>query len=82
MCLPTRSELASSVAAYLGPFGAATLAAVCHPLLPEATRYAVDALERSAHSLHFCHHARPAPLPAEGAFVQARDGRFPRALRA
>jgi hypothetical protein len=44
--------------------------AAAYPLLPRATRYAMDALKRAVHACYFCHELRPAPLPAEIAFLQ------------
>lgn len=63
--------------AFFGLFSQAALIAVSYPLLPEATKYAMDALKRSVHSCYFCHHARSAPLAEEVAFLEARDGPNP-----
>jgi hypothetical protein len=60
--------------AFLGLFGQTLLTAACYPLLPDATKYAMDALKRSVHNCYFCHHARPAPLAEEVAFLETRDG--------
>lgn len=48
-----------------------------YPFLPDATRHAMDALERSVHDCHVCHTGRPAPLAEEVAFLTARLGRVP-----
>lgn len=52
----------------------ALLCAVMYPLLPRATRYAMDALKRSVHNCYFCHQRRTAPLVTEVAFFKARYG--------
>lgn len=48
------------------------LSVVLYPFLPEATKYAMDALKRSVHNCYFTHHARPAALADEVAFFQQR----------
>lgn len=66
---------------FFGLFGQVLFAAAWYPLLPDATKYAMDALKRSVHHCYFCHHARPAPLPEEVAFLAARDGPSPALAR-
>lgn len=61
--------------AFFGLFGQALFVAAAYPLLPDATKHAMDTLKRSVHNCYFCHHARPASLAEEVAFLQARDGR-------
>jgi predicted nucleotidyltransferase len=65
------------VKAWFGLFNQVLLAAAVYPFLPDATRYAMDALKRSVHSCYFCQHGRPAALPAEIAYFQARYGPDP-----
>jgi hypothetical protein len=60
--------------AFFGLFGQALFALAWYPLLPDATKYAMDTLKRSAHNCYFCYHARPAPLAAEVAFFEACYG--------
>jgi hypothetical protein len=60
--------------AFFGLFNQALFAAAVYPLLPGATKYAMDALKRSVHNCYFCHHARPASLPAEIEFFESRYG--------
>jgi predicted nucleotidyltransferase len=62
------------VKACFGLLGQALFAAAAYPLLPDATKYAMDTLKRSVHSCYFCHHAHAAALPQEVAFLDARDG--------
>jgi predicted nucleotidyltransferase len=50
----------------------ALFSAAVYPLLPEATKYSMDALKRSIHNCYFTHHARPAALAEEVAFFRAR----------
>ncbi len=45
-----------------------------YPLLPDATRYAMEALKRSVHSCYFCFHRQPAPLRHEVAYFVDRYG--------
>jgi hypothetical protein len=63
--------------AFFGLWNQALFTAAAYPLLPDATRYAMDTLKRSVHSCYFCHHAAPAPLADEVAFLEARDGPNP-----
>ena len=67
--------------AFLGLFGQALFTVAWYPLLPAATRYAMDTLKRSVHNCHFCHRGRPAPLAAEVAFFEARYGPTPALVR-
>lgn len=67
--------------AFLGLFGQTLFMVAWYPLLPDATKYAMDALKRSVHNCYFCHHARPAPLAEEVAFLEARDGASPALTR-
>lgn len=63
--------------ACFGLFNQVLFIAAIYPFLPDATRYAMDALKRSVHSCYFCHHLRPAPLAAEVAYFQERYGSDP-----
>jgi len=47
-----------------------------YPLLPSATKYAMDALKRSVHNCYFCYHGRPAKLSEEVEFFLRRHGRI------
>jgi hypothetical protein len=67
--------------AFFGLFGQALFTAAWYPLLPDATKYAMDTLKRSVHNCYFCHHARPAPLAEEVAFLDVRDGPIPALAR-
>jgi hypothetical protein len=60
--------------AFFGLFNQALFTATVYPVLPEATKYAMDALKRSLHSCYFCYHARAAPLVVEVAFFDRRYG--------
>jgi hypothetical protein len=62
------------VKACFGLLGQALFTAAAYPVLPDATKYAMDTLKRSVHSCYFCHHAHSAALPQEVAFLEARDG--------
>jgi hypothetical protein len=55
-------------------------AIAAYPLVPNATRYAMDILKRSVHSCYFCHHLRAAGIAEEVAYFQTRYGEDP-ALR-
>jgi predicted nucleotidyltransferase len=63
--------------AFFGLFNQVLLTAVVYPLLPKATKYAMDALKRSVHNCYFCHHVRSAPLAAEVAYFEERYGPDP-----
>jgi hypothetical protein len=67
--------------AFFGLFNQALFAAALYPLLPGATRYAMDTLKRSVHSCYFCYHGRPAPLATEIAFFEADYGPIPALTR-
>jgi hypothetical protein len=54
--------------------GLVVLSAATFPVLPEATRYAMDTLKHSVHSCYFCYHMKTAPLDDEVAFFDARLG--------
>ena len=47
---------------------------VAYPLLPGATKYAMEALKRSIHNCYYCYHCHPAQLCEEVAFFQKRIG--------
>ena len=47
-----------------------------YPLLPSATRYAMDALKRSVHNCYFSHHGRPAMLSEEAGVLSATTCHF------
>jgi hypothetical protein len=63
--------------AFFGLFNQTLFAAAVYPLLPGATKYAMDALKRSIHNCYFCYHARTAPLATEIAFFESRYGHNP-----
>ncbi|GLC24934.1 nucleotidyltransferase domain-containing protein [Roseisolibacter agri] len=67
--------------AFFGLFNQALFTAVWYPLLPGATKNAMDTLKRSVHSCYFCHHGRPAPLAVEVAYFEARYGPIPALAR-
>ena len=60
--------------AFLGLFNQVLFSAAVYPVLPSATKYAMDALKRSVHNCYFCYHIRAAPLAEEVAFFQQRHG--------
>ncbi len=60
--------------AFHGLFNQVLFSAVVYPMLPGATRYAMDALKRSLHSCYFCYHIRSAPLGEAIAFFKQRHG--------
>jgi predicted nucleotidyltransferase len=60
--------------AFFGLFNQVLFSAAVYPLLPAATRYAMDALKRSVHNCYFSHHGRPAPLAAEISYFEHRYG--------
>jgi hypothetical protein len=61
--------------AFFSLFNQVLFSAAVYPVLPGATRYAMDTLKRSVHSCYFCYHLRAAPLVEEIAFFQQRYGR-------
>jgi hypothetical protein len=61
--------------AFFGLFNQVLFTAMVCPLLPGATKYAMDALKRSIHNCHFCYKLRPAPLTEEVAFFEQRHRR-------
>lgn len=61
--------------AFFGLFSQVLFTATAYPLLPGATKYAMDALKRSVHNCHFCYQLRPASLADEVAFFEQRYGR-------
>lgn len=60
--------------AFVGLFNQALLSAALYALVPDATKYAMDALKRSVHNCYFCYHLRPAPLGVEISFFDTRYG--------
>lgn len=60
--------------AFFGLFNQVLFSACVYPVLPSATKYAMDALKRSVHNCYFCYHIRAAPLAQEVAFFQQRHG--------
>jgi hypothetical protein len=60
--------------AFVGLFGQALFSTALYPLLPTATKYAMDAVKRSVHSCYYCYTARSAPLADEVAFLQRQHG--------
>jgi hypothetical protein len=62
------------VKAFFGLFNQLLFSVFIYPVLPTATRFAMDATKRSVHSCYFCYHARPAPLAEEVAFFREHHG--------
>lgn len=60
--------------AFFGLFNQVLFCVAVYPLLPGATKYAMDALKRSVHNCYFCFNACPASLVTEVAFFEARYG--------
>jgi predicted nucleotidyltransferase len=60
--------------AFLGLFSQALFSAAAYPLLPGATRYAMDALKRSVHNCYFCYEGRPASLEEEVDYLDRVQG--------
>jgi predicted nucleotidyltransferase len=60
--------------AFFGLFNQALFSAAVYPLLPRATKHAMDALKRSIHNCYFCYHGHSASLAAEVAFFEERYG--------
>jgi predicted nucleotidyltransferase len=58
--------------AFFSLFHQVLFCAAVYPVLPRATKYAMDALKRSVHNCYFCYHRRSAPLAEEVAFFQQR----------
>lgn len=54
--------------------GLVLFSAAASPLLSDATRYAMGALQHSLHSCYFCYHLRTVPLDEEVAFFNSRLG--------
>ena len=67
--------------AFFGLFNQALFTVAMYPLLPGATKYAMDVLKRSVHNCYFCYHARPARLATEVAFFEERYGPSPMLTR-
>jgi predicted nucleotidyltransferase len=66
-----RSDVAK---AFFGLLNHVLFTVATYPVLPAATRYAMDALKRSVHNCYFCYHARPAALKDEVAWFRERYG--------
>lgn len=60
--------------AFFGLVNQILLVGAVYPLLPDATRHAMDALKRSVHSCYFCFHRQPAPLRHAVAYFVDRYG--------
>jgi hypothetical protein len=60
--------------AFLGLFSQVLFPAAAYPLLPRATKYAMDALKRSVHSCYFCYEMRSAPLEQEVEYLDRVQG--------
>jgi hypothetical protein len=60
--------------AFFGLFSQMLFVMAVYPVLPDATRYAMDILKRSVHSCHFCHHGRAASLADEVSYFESRYG--------
>jgi predicted nucleotidyltransferase len=55
-------------------FSQVLFSAVAYPLLPDATKYAMDSLKRSVHNCYFCYEGRPASLEEEVAYLDRVQG--------
>jgi predicted nucleotidyltransferase len=60
--------------AFFSSFNHSLFCVAIYPVVPGATKYAMDALKRSLHNCYFCYHACPAPLADEVAFFEAAHG--------
>ncbi|HEY8203380.1 MAG TPA: nucleotidyltransferase domain-containing protein [Pyrinomonadaceae bacterium] len=60
--------------AFFGLFNQVLFSTLAYPLLPSATKHAMDSLKRSVHNCYFCYHLRAAALAEEVAFFQQRHG--------
>ena len=60
--------------AFFSFFNQVFFTVVAYPLVPGATKYAMEALKRSIHNCYYCYRCRPAPLSEEIAFFQQRIG--------
>jgi hypothetical protein len=67
--------------AFFGLFNQLLFSACAYPLLPGATKHAMDALKRSVHSCYFCYFSRAASLAEEVDFFQQRHGTSPALVR-
>jgi predicted nucleotidyltransferase len=66
-----RRDVATS---FFGLFNTVLLSAAVYAVLPDATKYAMDALKRSIHNCYISHHGRPASLAMEAAYFERRYG--------
>jgi hypothetical protein len=62
---------------FFGLFNQLVFVIATYPLLPGATRYALDVLKRSVHSCYFCHHGRSAAISDEVGYFERRYGEDP-----
>jgi predicted nucleotidyltransferase len=60
--------------AFHGLFSQVLFSAATYPLLPRATKHAMDALKRSVHNCYFCYEKRAAPLEEEVAYLDRVQG--------
>jgi predicted nucleotidyltransferase len=60
--------------AFFGLFNQILFCAVVYPVLPGATKYAMDALKRSVHNCYFCSHGHSASLAEEVAYFEEQNG--------
>jgi len=60
--------------AFFSLFSQVLLSAAAYPLLPSATKYAMDAMKRSVHNCYFCYEGRAAPLIEEVRFFDQQQG--------
>lgn len=62
------------IKAFFGLFNQLLLITALYPMIPAATKYAMDTLKRSVHNCYFCYHLRPEPLATEVAFFRKSYG--------
>jgi hypothetical protein len=62
---------------FFGLFNQLLFVIAVYPLLPGATRYAMDILKRSVHSCYFCYHGLTASISDEVGYFETRYGDDP-----
>jgi len=63
--------------AFFGLWNQLLFTIAAYPLLPGATKYAMDALKHSVHNCYFCHRGWPASLAVEVAYFEELYGPMP-----